>query len=175
MSSVNNSLLSYPGSKIETVSYSLSPLYNTSETPPTLTGWSATQLLQATIDSSTSELGKALSRAIDATISSSPFAGISSIAFALKDPSFLDRQALANAAKLAVDNAKTLAGAVGLGIKRILTVNQTGGGGVQPVFLPEAAPTASAPSRGGGAVIVGGELRERNLDFWRRILKTASS
>ncbi|KAI9007800.1 hypothetical protein DFJ74DRAFT_712041 [Hyaloraphidium curvatum] len=152
--SVNSTLSSLaPGSTLETLSISLSPVYNYSNTPPVLVGFQASQIFKTTFDASPADLGRAVGAAIDAAVSSGA-TGLRGILFTVRDPAALEATALALAARRAATEADVLAGALGRSVKRIISVDETGGGGATPVPTEVAAASPGAGGTGAGGTQV---------------------
>jgi uncharacterized protein YggE len=116
-----------PGADIKTISYSLSPNYRypTGGGEPTITGYTATNIVRVTLDDLT-QVGKV----IDAATSSGANR-IQSLQFTLKNKEAVEAQALSEAAVSARKKAETLAAALGLRIVRILSVTES-----SPVVVP---------------------------------------
>jgi uncharacterized protein YggE len=116
-----------PGADIKTISYSLSPNYRypTGGGEPTITGYTATNIVRVTLDDLT-QVGKV----IDAATSSGANR-IQSLQFTLKNKEAVEAQALSEAAVSARKKAETLAAALGLHIVRILYVTES-----SPVVVP---------------------------------------
>ena len=116
-----------PNTDIKSLSYSLNPdfQYHASGGQPTITGYTATNVVRVTID----DLGK-----IGDVIDVATKAGanrVPSIQFALRDEDAVRTQALREAAVKARAEADTLANSLGLKVNRILTVEEGG-----PVIVP---------------------------------------
>jgi uncharacterized protein len=112
---------------IKSLQFSLSPdyQYHVSGGQPTITGYTATNVVRVTID----DLGK-----IGDVIDTATRAGsnrVPSIQFALRDEESVRTQALRDAAVKAKAEADALAAALGLKVNRILTVEEGG-----PVIVP---------------------------------------
>jgi len=144
LETVLNHLKSLLGARadIKTISYSLSPNYRypTGGGEPTITGYTATNVVRVTLDDLT-QVGKV----IDAATSSGANR-IQSLHFALKDPESVEAQALTQAAAKARKKADDLATSLNLRIVRVLSVSEGG-----PVVVPVSdvayarAETASTP------------------------------
>jgi uncharacterized protein len=116
-----------PHADIKALSYSLNPdyQYHASGGTPTITGYTATNVVRVTID----DLGR-----IGDVIDTATRAGanrVPSIQFALRDEEGVRTQALREAAVKAKAEADSLAAALGLKVNRILTVEEGG-----PVMVP---------------------------------------
>jgi len=127
---------------IKTISYSLSPNYRypTGGGEPTITGYTATNVLRITLDDLT-QVGKVID-----TATSSGANRIQSLRFTLKDSQAVEAEALTQAAAEARKKADTLAAALDLRIIRVLSVSES-----SPVVVPvrdvgyARAETASTP------------------------------
>ncbi len=116
-----------PNTDIKSLSYSLNPdfQYHASGGQPTITGYTATNVVRVTID----DLGK-----IGDVIDVATKAGanrVPSIQFALRDEDAVRTQALREAAVKARAEGEALANSLGLKVNRILTVEEGG-----PVIVP---------------------------------------
>jgi uncharacterized protein YggE len=116
-----------PGADIKTISYSLSPNYRypTGGGDPTITGYTATNIVRVILDDLT-QVGKV----IDAAASSGANR-VQSLQFTLKNKEAVEAQALSEAAISARKKAETIATALGLRIVRILAVSES-----SPVVVP---------------------------------------
>jgi uncharacterized protein YggE len=116
------------GAEIQTVSYSLNPDYRYPKEggSPTITGYTATNIVRVTIN----DLSR-IGQAIDAAAQSGANR-IHRLQFTLKDEQAAQSQALRAAAVKARAQAEALAQALGLKITRVLSVVESGAG-VQPV------------------------------------------
>ena len=116
-----------PGADIKTISYSLSPNYRypTGGGEPTITGYTATNIVRVILDDLT-QVGKV----IDAAASSGANR-VQSLQFTLKNKEAVEAQALSEAAISARKKAETIATALGLRIVRILSVSES-----SPVVVP---------------------------------------
>ncbi|HTK39177.1 MAG TPA: SIMPL domain-containing protein [Pyrinomonadaceae bacterium] len=131
-----------PGANIKTISYSLSPNYRypSGGGEPTITGYTATNVVRVTLDDLT-QVGKV----IDAATSSGANR-IQSLHFTLKDSQSVEAQALTQAAAEARKKADALAAALDLRIIRVLSVSES-----SPAVVPvrdvayARAETASTP------------------------------
>jgi uncharacterized protein YggE len=116
------------GADIKTLSYSLNPeyQYHVSGGQPTISGYTATNVVRITLD----DLGK-----IGTVIDTAAQAGanrLPSIQFALRDEQSVRAQAQKDAALKAQAEAGSLAATLGLKVNRILTV-EDGGAAVVPM------------------------------------------
>jgi len=131
-----------PNADIKTISYSLSPNYRypTGGGEPTITGYTATNVVRVTLDDLT-QVGKVID-----TATGSGANRIQSLRFTLKDSQAVEAQALTQAAVEARKKADTLAAALNLRIIRVLSVSES-----SPVVVPvrdvayARAETASTP------------------------------
>jgi len=116
-----------PGADIKALSYSLSPdyQYHASGGTPTITAYTATNVVRVTIDD-LARIGDVIDTATQAGANRVP-----SIQFALRDEESVRTQALREAAVKAKAEADSLAAALGLKVNRILTVEEGG-----PVMVP---------------------------------------
>jgi uncharacterized protein YggE len=116
-----------PNADIRALTYSLNPdyQYHASGGQPTITGYTATNIVRVTID----DLGR-----IGDVIDTATKAGanrVPSVQFALRDEDSVRRQAVREAAVKAKADAEALASALGLKVNRILTAEENG-----PVAVP---------------------------------------
>lgn len=118
------------GADIKTISYSLSPNYKypTNGGEPTVTGYTATNVVRVTLDDLT-QVGKV----IDAATGSGANR-IQSLQFTLKNREAVEAQALTEAARSARKKADTLAAALGVGVTRILSATES-----TPAIIPVRA------------------------------------
>jgi uncharacterized protein YggE len=116
-----------PGVDVRTISYSLNPdyQYHPNGGQPSISGYTATNVVRITLD----DLGK-IGNVID-TATQAGANRVPSIEFALRDEQATRVQALKEAAGKARAEADALAGALGLKVIRILTVEEGG-----PVAVP---------------------------------------
>jgi uncharacterized protein len=110
-----------PGAQLKTVSYSLSPeyQYHPGGGQPTLTGYTATNVVQVTLD----DLGR-MGGVIDAATGAGANR-VQGIQFTLRDQDAVRAEALREAAVRARAEADVLASALGLKILRVLTVEES--------------------------------------------------
>jgi hypothetical protein len=130
--------------EIKTISYSVNPNYRYPREggAPTITGYTATNTLQVTLNDLDS-VGKVIDTAVQFGANS-----IQRLQFTLKDESALQAQALTEASAKAKTKAQTIASALGVNIVQILEADETVSGGVPRVFgLAEArAAGVAAPT-----------------------------
>jgi uncharacterized protein len=109
-----------PGAQLRTTSYSLSPnyQYHTGGGEPTITGYTALNVVQVTLD----DLGR-IGDVIDAATRSGANR-VQGIQFTLRDQDTVRAAALREAATRARAEADVLAGALGLKVLRVLTVEE---------------------------------------------------
>lgn len=127
---------------IKTVSYSLTPNYRYPQGggEPTITGYTATNIVRVTLDDLT-KVGSVIDTATQAGANR-----IQSLQFTVKDEQAVQTQALREAAQKARRKADALAGAIGVRIVRVLNLSESG-----PVAIPfrdvayAKAETASTP------------------------------
>jgi uncharacterized protein len=112
---------------IKTISYNITPNYNypTEGGEPTITGYTATNVVRVTLDDLT-----LVGRVID-TAAASGANRIRNLQFTLKDERTAQAEALRQAAVKARQKAETLAAALGLKIVRIIAVTED-----SPGFVP---------------------------------------
>lgn len=112
---------------IKTISYSVSPDYRYPKEggEPTITGYTATNILRVTIDDLT-QIGKVIDMATQAGSNR-----IQNLQFTLKDERKVKEQALRDAAVKAREKAETLASALNLKVVRILSVVES-----SPTVIP---------------------------------------
>ena len=115
------------GADVKTISYSLSPNYRypTGGGEPTITGYTATNVVRVTLDD-LAQVGKVID-----TATGSGANRIQSLQFTLKNRETVEAQALTEAARNARKKADTLAAALGVNILRILSVSES-----SPVIVP---------------------------------------
>jgi uncharacterized protein YggE len=128
------------GATLRTVSYSLTPAYRyRANEEPTLTGYTATNLVQVSLDDLT-RIGAVIDAATGAGANQ-----VQGIQFTLRDADTVRDEALRQAAQSARAKADTLAAALGLRIIRVLTVEENS---------PRPVPVRSYMSRSAGASAV---------------------
>ena len=115
------------GADIKTVSYTLSPNYRYPQGggEPTITGYTATNIVRITVDDLTL-VGKVIDTATQAGANR-----IQQLQFTVKDEKPLEAQALRQAAVNARQKSEALAAALGVRMGRILTVTES-----SPVVIP---------------------------------------
>jgi len=115
------------GSDIKTISYSLNPnyQYHPNGGEPTITGYTATNVLRITLDD-LAKIGSVIDGATEAGANH-----VQGIQFTLRDQQRVRSQALREAATKARAEADALASALGLRVVRILSVDET-----SPVVVP---------------------------------------
>jgi hypothetical protein len=129
--------------EIKTISYSVNPNFRyPREGTPTITGYTATNTLQVTLDD-LAIVGKVIDTAMQFGANS-----IQRLQFTLKDESAVQAQALKEAAAKARAKAQTIASALGVNIVQVLEADENVSAGVPRVFgLAEArAGVAAAPT-----------------------------
>lgn len=131
------------GADIKTVSYTLSPNYRYPKEggEPSITGYTATNIVRVTIDDLT-QVGKAIDAATQAGANR-----IQSLRFTLKDERPVQAQALREAALNARRKADALASALSVQIVRILSVAESGATAIpyREVAFARAADSAQTP------------------------------
>lgn len=115
------------GADIKTISYTLNPNYRYPQGggEPTLTGYTATNIIRVTLDDLTM-VGKAIDTATQAGANR-----IQQLQFTVKDEKPLQERALREAAVNARQKAEALAGALNLKVGRVLIVSES-----SPVVIP---------------------------------------
>jgi uncharacterized protein YggE len=110
-----------PGAQLKTASYSLSPnyQYHSSGGEPTITGYTALNVVQVTLDD-LARIGDVIDAATRAGANR-----VQGIQFTLRDQDTVRAQALREAATRAHAEAEVLAGALNLRILRVLTVEES--------------------------------------------------
>lgn len=128
-----------PGAQLTTTQYSVSPNYTYPRGggTPTVVGYTASNVVRIRLD----DLGR-IGRVIDAATEAGSN-NIQDIRFALRDEQGPRSEALREAARNARQDADALAGALGLGVVRVVTVSE-GGPEARPVPIYEQAVTVSA-------------------------------
>lgn len=135
-----------PGAQLRTVSYSLSPnyQYHTSGGEPTITGYTALNVVEVTLDD-LARIGDVIDAATRAGANR-----VQGIQFTVRDQDAVRAQALREAATRAHAEAEVLAGALNLRILRVLSVEES-----SPQIVPvrprlavarAAASTAEVPT-----------------------------
>lgn len=116
-----------PGAQLTTTQYSISPNYNYPRGggTPTVVGYTASNVVRVRLD----DLGR-IGRVIDAATQAGSN-NVQDIRFALRDEQAPRDEALREAALNARQDAEALAGALGVGVVRVLAVSESG---------PEARP-----------------------------------
>lgn len=110
-----------PGAQVKTLSYSLSPdyQYHPNGGQPTISGYTATHLLQVTLDD-LAKIGDVIDAATRAGANR-----VQGIQFTLRDQDAVRAQALREAATRARAEAEVLAAALNLKVLRVLTVEES--------------------------------------------------
>lgn len=127
------------GAQLTTTQYSVSPRYQYPRGggAPTIVGYTASNVVRVRLD----DLGR-IGRVVDAATEAGSN-NIQDIRFALRDEQAPRSEALREAARNARQDADALAGALGLGIVRVVTVSEQGPESA-PVPIYEQAVTVSA-------------------------------
>jgi uncharacterized protein len=128
------------GASLKTLSYSLSPTwqYHPNGAEPTLSGYAAANLVQVTLD----ELAR-LGAVIDAATSAGANQ-VQGVQFTLREEDAVRAEALRQAAQGARAKAEVLAGALGLKIERVLSVEENSPRLVPVRTMMSGAPRAAA-------------------------------
>src|SRR5580658_2410365 len=123
------------GAELKTISYSLSPnyRYHPGGQPPTLTGYTALNVLRVTLD----DIGR-MGNVIDAAAQAGAN-HVQGIQFTLRDQDAVRAEALREAAMRARAQADVLAAALGLKVVRVLSAEEN-----SPRFTPITRPMARA-------------------------------
>jgi uncharacterized protein len=125
-----------PTAVLKTVNYSLSPTYRYQNGhEPTLTGYSASNIVQVTLDDLTK-----ISNVIDGAAQAGAN-NVRGISFTLREQDSVHAQALHEAAARARADAEVLAAAFGLKVVRVLNVEETGAR-----FMPVMRSMSMAPA-----------------------------
>jgi uncharacterized protein len=131
-----------PGAELKTVSYSLSPHYQYHQGggQPTLTGYTALNVVRVTLD----DLGR-MGRVIDAATRAGANR-VQGIQFTLRDQDAVRAQALREAAVRARNDADVLASSLGLKVLRVLTVEESSPrvAPIRPLMMGARAAVAEA-------------------------------
>ncbi|MGB6604356.1 MAG: SIMPL domain-containing protein [Steroidobacteraceae bacterium] len=132
-----------PTAQLKTISYSLSPdyQYHPGGGQPTLTGYTATNVVQVTLD----DLGR-----VGGVVDAATRAGanrVQGIQFTLRDQDAVRAEALREAAVRAHAEAEVLASALGLKVLRVLTVEES-----SPPLMP-VRPVMMAAARAATAEV----------------------
>lgn len=138
-----------PAAVLKTLSYAVNPnyQYHPNGVEPTITGYTAANVVQVTLD----ELAK-----IGSVIDSATQSGanhVQGIQFTLRDQDAVRAEALREAARRARGQADVLAGALGLKIMRVLTVEE-----LSPRAMPLRTYMASARSAAVATPVEAGTL-----------------
>ena len=142
-----------PAAVLKTVSYALSPNYeyHVSGGEPTLTGYTALNVVQVTLD----DLAK-----IGSVIDSAAEAGanhVQGIEFTLRDQDAVRAEALREAATRARAQADVLAAALGLKVVRVLSAEENSSRGT-PLFRPMAGRSGTLASAAVATPVEAGTL-----------------
>jgi hypothetical protein len=131
-----------PGAQLKTVSYSLTPnyQYHTGGGEPTITGYTALNVVQVTLDD-LARSGAVLDAATRAGANR-----VQGIQWTLRDQDTVRAEALREAATRARAEAQVLAGALDLRIVRVLTVEES-----SPQIVPVRTHVAMARAAAGAA------------------------
>ena len=131
-----------PAANIRTVGVNVSPVMAPARpgegTPPQTVGYRATNTINVTVDDVT-RAGAVLDAGIGAGANVA-----NGLRFGFKDDAALRRQALDLAARAARSDAEALAGALGVRISGVTSVEELGGGGGGPVPLAARAEASNA-------------------------------
>ncbi len=129
-----------PGADIKSTSYLLTPMYHYPKEggTPTITGYSATNVLQVKTNDLT-QVGKIIDMATQSSANR-----IQSLQFTLKDEQAVYIQALREAVAKARAKGEAIASALGLKIVRVLSVEE-GGPLSRPVYAEGMQARAAAP------------------------------
>ncbi len=133
---------------VQTVSYSVNPVYTTQGGNSVLTGYTVTNNIQVTLNDLTIT-GKIIDTAVQAGASR-----IDSLQFTLKDDSAARAQALGAATNKAKALATAMATSVGLTASSFVTIQEFGASVLAPTTLGTAAPTAT-PVQPGQLTVTG--------------------
>ena len=134
--------------RVQTVNYSVSPVYSSQGGTTVLTGYSVTNSIQVTLSDLTIT-GKIIDTAVQAGASR-----IDSLQFSLKDDSTARAQALSAATVKAKAKATAMATSVGLKAGAFITIQESGAV-VQAVTLAGTAPGATTPIQAGNLTVTG--------------------
>lgn len=131
-----------PGAQLKTVSYSLSPnyQYHPNGGEPTLTGYTALNVVQVTLDD-LARIGDVIDAATRAGANR-----VQGIQFTLRDPDAVRAEALREAATRARAAADVLAAALNLRIVRVLTVEESSPQVVPVRMFKTAARAVAGPA-----------------------------
>jgi len=135
-----------PGVELTTAQYSINPNYNYPRDggTPTLVGYTVTNVVQVRLDD-LRMIGKVIDGAAHAGSNN-----VQDIRFALRDEETPRREALREAAVNARREADTLAGALGLRVVRVLSVEEQSPAAIRPLMMyaqsPQLARAEAAPA-----------------------------
>lgn len=135
-----------PGVELTTAQYSINPNYNYPRDggTPTLVGYTVTNVVQVRLDD-LRMIGKVIDGAAHAGSNN-----VQDIRFALRDEETPRREALREAAVNARQEADTLAGALGLRVVRVLSVEEQSPAAIRPLMMyaqsPQLARAEAAPA-----------------------------
>lgn len=121
---------------IQTVNYSLSPIYSSSTGGTTITGYTVSNTVQATI-TTLGSVGRTIDTAIQAGANR-----VQSLVFGLKDPEPVQLQALRQATQRARTHAEAMVGGAGFHLGAVLTITE--GTVVTPVTSRDLTASATA-------------------------------
>ena len=129
------------GARIETISYTLNPNYTYPRDggQPTLTGYTATNAVEATI-TDLSLIGRAIDEAIRAGANR-----VNSLRFSLQNEAPQREQALRAAVTQARSKAQALAGGASVRLGAIVSIEETSTGNVIPFARVDAAVATTTP------------------------------
>jgi len=138
---------------IKTISYSVAPNYRYPKEggEPTITGYTATNIVRVTLDDLT-KVGSVIDTAAQTGSNR-----IQNLRFMLKDESIVQAQALREAAVKARAKAQALASALSLNIRRVLSVVESGA----PVFPVRDVAFARAEAKAADTPIESGTIEVR--------------
>lgn len=128
-----------PKGEVKTVSYTLMPNYDTKTGSRTIKSFTANNVVQVT----TADLAS-VGKIVDAATQSGANE-IQSLQFTLKDPSQAHSQALRKATLQARGEAEAMAGALGVKLGKVLTLDETSGPPVRPLMAMQRVALEATP------------------------------
>ncbi len=134
---------------VQTIGYSVNPVYATQGGNSVLTGYMVTNSIQATLNDLTLT-GTIIDTAVQAGASR-----VDSLSFSLKDDTSARSQALAAATTKAKALATAMATAAGLQPGRFITIQEAGATVLTPTTLGSAPTSSTTPIQSGQLTITG--------------------
>ncbi|MDO8588362.1 MAG: SIMPL domain-containing protein [Armatimonadota bacterium] len=126
---------------VQTLQYSVQPVYDYKQSPPKLTGYQVSNVVRATVRDLT-KVGDIIDRSIAAGANN-----VQGVSFEVEKDELLRKEALTLAAKAALEKARVIAGALGVKLGRLTAATESVARPIYPVMYAraEAAPSPETP------------------------------